>query len=71
MKVYALFLVVLILSAGKEEAAEEKTCKDGLNLEACEDDLCLELCQVIYGVNATGACCGPLATAVCHCLYPC
>lgn len=66
-----IFVYILSIYIGKGEAAEERTCKDGLNVEACEADLCLELCEVIYGVNATGACVGPLATAVCQCLYPC
>ncbi|KAK8633655.1 hypothetical protein V6N13_014497 [Hibiscus sabdariffa] len=67
LKVYVIFMLVLVSAAGKEGVEAADTCTSNPYLEGCQDLLCLQLCMFAYGKEAKGYCGG----TTCHCTYPC
>ncbi|KAK8633738.1 hypothetical protein V6N13_014576 [Hibiscus sabdariffa] len=67
MKATVIFMLVLVFTAGIEEA-ESDFCKSIEHLEDCVDASCVPLCVYEHKSQARGACVGP---SQCECTYPC
>ncbi|KAK8977738.1 hypothetical protein V6N11_000065 [Hibiscus sabdariffa] len=69
LKVYVIFMLVLVFAAGKE-GVEAKTCTSTDLLEGCTDDFCNDQCIDSHVKEAKGVCVGAPGTT-CQCTYPC
>ncbi|KAK8479424.1 hypothetical protein V6N11_063546 [Hibiscus sabdariffa] len=69
LKVYVIFMLVLVFAAGKE-GVEAKTCTGQAHLaRACVDDICNQVCLRIHedhDPNAKGACVVDKGSLVCE-----
>ncbi|KAK8977739.1 hypothetical protein V6N11_000066 [Hibiscus sabdariffa] len=66
LKVYVIFMLVLVFAAGKE-GVEAKTCTKDHEMLGCSDEFCDSQCPGYHGVGATGVC----LFNTCRCTFPC